>query len=109
MADLSNLLSKTFSAQSFPHDQTLTLTLIKVIAEEVGSDKEVKPVAYFKEDPRGLVLNKTNYGRLAKALGSTDVDRWVGTRIELSYDPGVTFGGKEVGGLRVKPIAAPKK
>lgn len=109
MADLSSLLSKTFAAQSFPHDLVLTLTITKVQAEEVGQDKEVKPVAYFKEDPRGLVLNKTNYGRLARALGSTDVDRWVGVRIELSYDPSVQFGGKEVGGLRVKPLTAAKK
>lgn len=112
MPDLSSLLSRTFSAASFPHDLVLNLTITKVVAEEVGRDKEIKPVAYFKEDTRGLVLNKTNYGVLAEALGSTDTDRWVGTRVELSYNPEVQFGGKTVGGLRIKPLRnapAPKK
>ncbi len=98
------MLSKTFSAKGFDPNQVLTLTIVKVVAEEVGQDREIKPVIYVKEDTRGLVVNRTNYDRFAKATGTSNTDNWIGVRFELSYDAGVQFGGKEVGGLRVKPL-----
>ncbi len=110
MADFRNTLEKTFKSDTFPDDVTLTLELEDVVAQEVGKDKETKPVAYFKGEPRGLVLNVTNYKVLTKAHGNPDTDSWIGAKIELWKDPSITFGGKETGGLRVKVLTpAPKK
>ena len=42
--------------------------------EEVGqgNDKSEKPVLHFKGKDKGLVLNKTNWSRIAEFLGSDD-------------------------------------
>jgi len=102
--DYSNILEKTFKSESFPEDKPLNLTIDDVVAQEVGIDKDTKPVAYFKEDPRGLVLNKTNYGILTKAHANPNTDAWIGAVIQVWKDPTVTFSGKTVGGLKVKII-----
>jgi hypothetical protein len=66
---------------------------------------EYKWVMYFHGEQRGLVLNKNNLSRAALALGSDDTDDWIGKRIVAFHDPTVEFGGKLVGGIRLR---APK-
>ena len=53
-----------------------------------------------------LVLNATNIRRCVAAFNSQDTDDWIGQRIIVYDDPTVEFGGKIVGGIRLK--AAPK-
>ncbi len=48
-----------------------------------------------------VVLNKTNTGTLIDAFGD-ETDDWIGQEIEAYFDPDVTFGGKRVGGLRIR-------
>jgi hypothetical protein len=68
---------------------------------------QMKWVLNFKEpDVKPLVLNKTNGESIARITGSDDSDDWTGAVIVLYYDPNVSFGGKLVGGIRVR---APKK
>lgn len=111
--DYSPLLEKFFAGKSFPKDRPIILTIIKIVPAEVGQDKSIKPVAYFLEDVRGFVINKTNYAKLAKAHGgSTDADSWIGATVELTYDPDVEFRGAAIGGIRLRvktPAAAPAK
>ena len=64
--------------------------------------KEKKVVLYFKEDTRGLILNKTNYGLVTELLGTTETDDWKGAKLQLFFDPAVTYGGKRVGGIGVR-------
>jgi len=49
-----------------------------------------------------MVLNSTNIQLLAKACESEDTDDWIGKKVIIYSDPNVSFGGKLVGGLRVK-------
>ena len=102
--DFSALLDKFFSAKHVQAEPK-TLTVARVAAAEVGRNKELKPVAYFVEDVRGLVLNKTNFGKMAKAHGGyTDSDLWVGSRVRIEYNPDAEFGGAVVGGIKLKVL-----
>ena len=54
-----------------------------------------------------LVLNNTNWGICERAFGP-DSKQWVGRRIKVFHDPNVSFGGKLVGGVRIRtPSTAP--
>lgn len=100
--DYTANLETYFSGKTFPHDEARDFTVIGAKAEEVGRNKEIRPVLLFKEDPRKLILNKTSYAKIAKAhKGQRDTDKWIGAVITISYDPDVTFGGQVVGGLKV--------
>ena len=53
-----------------------------------------------------MVLNSTNIHNCAQACNSQDTDDWVGKKVVLYEDPNVSFGGKLVGGIRLRaPIA----
>ena len=81
------------------------VTIDHVEAEVVGKDKELKPVTYFKTLGKGLVTNMTNREKIAEIRRSKVMDDWPGTRIELYVNPDIGFGGKRMGGIRVRRIA----
>ena len=74
------------------------------VAQE-DSPADMKWVAYFNELEKPLVMNGTNLQVAAAAMGSEDTDDWLGKKIVLYTDPNVSFGGKLVGGIRLR---APK-
>jgi hypothetical protein len=83
--------------------------LIKDVTVEeigVGQDKEKKLVVWFDNDPRGLVLNKTNNRTLRGAFGD-DCAGWKGKIIVL-YPTTDEFRGRMVPVLRVR-IPPPKE
>lgn len=59
-----------------------------------------KPLVHFIGKDRGLILNKTNAGILAAALGE-ETDEWRGQYVEL-YPDRVMFQGKMVECVRVR-------
>jgi hypothetical protein len=71
-----------------------------VVVEEIGPDRDEKPVMYFRGRRQGLVLNKTNAARLAGSLGE-EVDDWGGQRITLAVEQ-VPFGREIVDSVRVR-------
>lgn len=80
---------------------TVTGCLQKNVAQE-GADEELKWCLTFNESDKPLVLNSTNIHLCQKAFDSDDTDFWVGKRLVLYVDPNVSFGGKVVGGIRVR-------
>lgn len=75
-----------------------------VINETLGSgdDQEVKPVMYFKSGiEKPIVINNTNWINVESVYGD-DSDNWIGKPIEAWVDPNVSFGGKRIGGLRLR-------
>ena len=78
------------------------LTIRTCVREELGqgNDKEKKPVLYFKEAQKGLVLNKTNANVIADAYGKMTED-WEGKTVEV-YPTRVEFKGNLVDGIRVR-------
>ena len=71
-----------------------------------GVEPEMKWALSFEELDKPLVLNVTNIQMCAKACGSEDTDHWMSKKVVLYEDPSVSFGGKVVGGIRVR---APRK
>lgn len=98
-------INKSFSGQyikSSEIDHDTILTIRKVALESVGQgdDQEEKPIVFFSEIDRGLVLNKTNAGTIAGLYGA-ETDDWIGKQITL-YSTEVSFQGKQMLGLRVR-------
>jgi hypothetical protein len=82
---------------------------IKTVTEEevgTGAEKEKKLVVWFTNDPRGLVLNKTNNRTLRNAYGD-DVTGWTG-KVVMMFTVMTDNRGKIVPGLRVR-ILPPKQ
>lgn len=87
-------------------DQVLTVRTVK-LEDMPGDDGQQKWVLYFRELPKGMALNSTTIRVLEKGFGD-DSDLWTGKRVMVYVDPNVTFGGRLVGGLRLRtPKATP--
>jgi hypothetical protein len=86
----------------------LVVTPDEIRQEDVSSPdggKEKRVVVYWKEDNvKPLILNTTNAQAIAEILGTEETDEWIGKQIELYHDPNVSFGGKKIGGIRVRPV-----
>ena len=81
----------------------IILRISKVTQEEVGQDREIKPILWFEDHEKGLILNVTNWRNLSTICGSDDSDDWTGKKVQL-YVAAVQFGGKEVNAIRVRPV-----
>lgn len=84
------------------------------VAKE-GAPEELRWCLHFDEAEKPMVLNSTNGQIIAGITKSEETDNWSGHKIVLYDDPNVSFGGKLVGGIRVraprqpKPAAVPAK
>jgi hypothetical protein len=86
------------------------VTIHRVDKENVakeGAEPEMRACLYFYELDKPMVLNSTNAQIIAKITGHEEniEKNWAGMRIVLYNDPNVSFGGKLMGGIRVR---APK-
>jgi hypothetical protein len=81
-------------------DQVLTVKGVK-LEDMPGDDGQQKWVLYFRELPKGMALNSTTIRVLEKGFGD-DSDLWIGKKVMVYVDPNVTFGGRLVGGLRLR-------
>lgn len=88
-------------------DPDLTLVIKSVEKEEIGQEKEEKPVVKFRGQEKGLVLNMVNFKTIATNLGSEDSDDWLGKPVTL-YATEVEFGGKTSLGIRIRLAKAGK-
>lgn len=85
-------------------ERPTTATIADVRKEEVQGEHgtEDKAVMFFmEEDIKPMILNHTNWTACEDAYGE-DTEDWTGKPIELYVDPGVMFGKKKVGGVRVR-------
>lgn len=102
--------SKFMRKEDIDDDTRVTIKGVKL--EDMGQQgsAEQRWVVYFKEFPKGMVLNVTTIRVLEAAFGD-DSDMWIGKPCLLYVDPNVSFQGRVVGGLRIrtprKQAAAP--
>jgi hypothetical protein len=78
------------------------VTIRKVTVEEVGEERERKPVIAFDELQKELVVNVTNWNSIVEITGEEDSDNWPGHKIKL-VRLRVPFGNKNVEAIRVEP------
>ena len=80
-----------------------SVTQINVAKKE--DPEELKWCASFAECEKPLPLNLENREMIATINGSRNSDDWPGTKLVLYANPNIMFGGKKVGGIRIR---APK-
>ncbi len=80
-------------------DQEKLVTMKHVQIEEI-SGSEHKPVLYFVEETKGMVLNKTNSKIIAKAYGD-DTESWP-TKKVVMYPAMVDLRGDMVEAIRLR-------
>ena len=97
--------SRYMKASDLPEETIVPFTISEVKMEEIGRDKQTKPVIYFEGQDKPMVANKTNCNTIAKMLGSRDTEDWVGKTIRL-YSTEVQFGDEMVESIRVSIKAA---
>lgn len=85
-------------------DKRPTLTISRITICRIEDDKKKKdvdkPVMWFKEIDRGWMYCKTT-GHACAAMFGEDDEQWIGKRLTLYADPNVSFGGDQVGGIRI--------
>lgn len=72
-----------------------------VTIEEVGQDREKRPVVYFTGKQKGLVLNKTNARSIAQITGYSETDQWPGAKVKL-YATETEMQGERMECIRIK-------
>jgi len=93
--------SKYLKASDLPEEGVQPATIEKIAIEEIGREKQRKPVIYFEDLDKAFVCNKTNANTIAKITGSRNLEDWTGKTIHL-YRAEVEFGGEMVESIRVK-------
>ena len=98
---------KFLNAADLP--QPRVLTMATVVSETIGEEKSSKPVLRFREEQRGLVLNKVNSLEIARYFGD-DTGGWAGQQIEL-FSTITFFNGRQVPCVRVRrpPMQQPSQ
>ena len=82
-----------------------TMVTIKDFSEELvgqGGEARKKWVLTFREIEKGLALNATNGKLICKALGSEEMDEWIGRKIALYVADDIPFNGEIVSAIRVR-------
>lgn len=102
--------------QSFPSrylkasdigDSAPVCIISRVTIEAVGRDQEQKPILYFANKTKGVVLNKTNARAVAQIAGSSETDDWAGVQVQL-YVAQVEFSGESMEAIRIRAPKAAK-
>jgi len=104
MGIMSKFPSKYLKGDDVEAGEICTVSDVK--DEEVGFERELKPVLFLKEHDRGIVLNKTNATALVKVFGD-DEKLWPGKRVVLTTEL-VRFKGETTNAIRLHPAPEPK-
>jgi hypothetical protein len=108
MPRLYDMFPTNYLKASDFEDGDTTLTIKRLAKETIGKGKDQKDawVCYFREEDKGLVLNKTNSNTIAGLYGD-ETDDWKGKKIIL-YATEVQFQDRMVDAIRVRS-KPPKK
>ena len=98
--------SKFLKAEELDEDVQVTIraVVIEEFEDPQTKEKKSKPVCYFHEGAKGLILNKTNWHLIAKQHGD-ESDDWPGKTVTLTTADVDAFGDV-VSAIRIKQ---PKK
>ncbi len=103
MTTVSDAFPSNYLKAADLKNRTIKLKMDKVIFEEIGQEKDKKPVLYFAEVKKGLVLNKTNATTIGSVHGQ-ELEGWTGKEIEL-FEQMVPFQGQNVAAIRCRAAA----
>jgi hypothetical protein len=101
MANIMDEFPSKYLKAEDVEDEHPTVTITHITREEVGKERDRKPVIFFKEFDKGVVLNKTNATNISKMYGS-DTDNWPGKTVVLGTAM-VDFNGESKPAIRIWP------
>jgi len=102
MTTVNDAFPSRFLKAADLNNRTIKLKIARVGFEEIGQNKDKKPVLYFDGTEKGMVLNKTNAQQIASVAGD-EMDAWTGKEIEL-FSQMVPFQGQNVAAIRVRVV-----
>lgn len=81
-------------------------TILSVDEQDVSAEDDEPEMKWVLglSDLKPLILNATNINRLIQAFKSNESEAWIGQKILVYVDPDVEFGGKIVGGVRLRSV-----
>lgn len=95
------------SGTDLAHSVIVTVSNVAIESMYSGNGQTVeKPVIYFKETKKGVVLCKTLAYQIADILGSTDTSTWIGQQITLVPDT-LMVAGKPRNVIRARKVDYP--
>jgi len=96
--------SKYLRKEDIEEDKVVTIKGVRQdnLAKD-GMPDEMRWVIGFQEFAKPMVLNITSIRVLEAAFGD-ETDDWKGKKVTLYVDPNVSFQGRVVGGLRLRPM-----
>jgi hypothetical protein len=81
------------------------VTIRNVTVEQIGEEREKKPIVSFDELDKELIVNVTNWTSIEELTGEDDSDNWPGHVVKL-VRVRVPFGGKNVEAVRIEAADA---
>ncbi len=69
MTTVSEAFPSNYLKAADLNNRTVKVKIDKVVFEEIGQNRDKKPVMYFEKVKKGLVLNKTNATEIAATHG----------------------------------------
>ena len=90
---------------SLENGKDKTVTIKKIVQELVTGNagrKENCIVAYFSDEEKPMILNKTNCKTIQKVYGTPIIEEWVGKKIVL-FASTTSLAGETVECLRIRP------
>jgi len=100
----SDAFPSTYFSQADVLEANVIATIRDVVTETIQGERgeEEKPVMHFMEkEAKRLILNSVNWNVCETAYGPDSID-WRGRKVECYHDPGIMFGAKRVGGVRLR-------
>lgn len=103
--NLSELFPRKYATGEDLMGKPLTLTISSCVLETMSSGafsaSELKPVVYFSEIKKGVVLNKTLAFQIAEILGTKETEQWAGKPVTLYPEP-ITVAGRSRIAIRAR-------
>ncbi len=103
MTTVSDAFPSNYLKAADLNKRAIKLKIDKVVFEEIGQEKDKKPVLFFAEVKKGLVLNKTNATTIGAVHGQ-EFEGWTGKEIEL-FEQMVPYQGQNVPSIRVRAVS----
>jgi len=109
MPDISQMTESKFLKRSdVGAGKLLTITdCVQMNVAKANEAAEMKWCLNFEEVDKPMVLNRTNAELVGMITGERNSDNWGGMKIVAYDDPSISFGGKLVGGIRVRAPRGP--
>jgi len=88
---IDDLFPRKYANGADLNGKPATVTIARTTMEEMhpgpGAPASTKPVLFFQETKKGIVLTRTLANQIAGITGSRETDAWIGKRITIYPEP----------------------